>query len=205
MPIEGAMAVPRPVLIAIIGIGVLLSALLATRNAGQGGEASVTPASPADKPALSATPKPKETTPVRTDQGESGAKQAEKPQPAPSKAEPSPAPAKPAPADSAPKILPMARALESDKVVLLLISRPGAADDTAARLAVRAIERERLGRVAVFTDGVKNLPVYQPLLANIQVSQLPSIVIVRPGRRARLLEGYVDKASLRQHVTDALR
>jgi hypothetical protein len=199
------MAVPRPVLIAIIGIGVVLSALLATRNAGQGGEASVTPVAPADKPALSATPKPKETTPARPGRGDSGAQRTETQQPAPAKAEAKPAPAKPAADDAAPKILPMARALESDKVVVLLISSPGAADDTAARLAVRAIERERLGRVAVFNDGVKNLPVYQPLLANIQVSQLPSIVIVRPGRRARLLEGYVDKASLRQHVTDALR
>jgi hypothetical protein len=199
------MAVPRPVLIAIIGIGVVLSALLATRNAGQGGEASVTPVSPADKPALSAAPKPKETAPARSDRGDSGAQPGEKSQPAPSKTEAGPAPAKPAADDDAPKILPMARALESDKVVVLLISRPGAADDTAARLAVRGIEREGHDRVAVFTDGVKNLPVYQPLLANIQVAQLPSIVIVRPGRRARLLEGYMDKASLRQHVADALR
>jgi hypothetical protein len=198
------MAVPRPVLIAIIGIGVVLSALLATRNAGQGGEASVTPVSPANKPAVSPVEKPKQA-PARPDRGDSGTQSDGKSQPATSKAETPRAPAKPAADDSAPKILPMARALESDKVVVLLISRPGAADDTAARLAVRALERESLGRVAVFTDGVTNLPVYQPLLANIQVSQLPSIVIVRPGRRARLLEGYVDKASLRQHVSDALR
>jgi hypothetical protein len=199
------MAVPRPVLIAIIGIGVVLSALLATRNAGQGGEASVTPVTPADKPAISAAPKPRETAAPRADRGDSRAQQGEKSQPASSDADAKPAPAEPAADDAAPKILPMARALESDKVVVLLISRPGAADDTAARLAVRAVEREGLGRVAVFTDGVTNLPVYQPLLANIQVSQLPSIVIVRPGRRARLLEGYMDKASLRQHVSDALR
>ncbi len=197
------MAVPRPVLIAILGMGLILAALLATRNAGQGGEAEVTPAAPAEKPAAQPAPKA-DRKPAEKGTGakrDSRAAGPEKPQPEPKPADGGEA-AKPA--ESTPT-LPAARALASDKVVVLFISRGGAADDTAVRGAVRAVKREYGGRVAVFSDGIQNLPLYQPLLAGVGVSQVPSIVIVRPGRRARLIEGYIDKASLRQHVTDALR
>ena len=193
------MAVPRPVLIAILGMGLVLAALLATRNAGQGGEADVTPASPAKKPAAAAAAPAVKAPAKRADTKRDSA--AVKPK----KAEPAPAQK----ADAKPKVeekaLPAAQALESGTVVVLLVSRGGAADDTAVRQAVESLEDEHSGRVAVFTDGIQNLPVYQPLLAGVNVSQLPAVVIVRPGRRARLLEGYIDKASLRQHVTDALR
>lgn len=194
------MAVPRPVLIAILGMGLMLAALLATRTAGQGGEAEVTPAAPAQKPAAQAAPKAEAKAAEKP-----AAKKAEPATQAPEKSRPEPKPAGESakPADS--PMVPAARALASDKVVVLFISRGGAADDTATRGAVESLKREYRGRVAVFTDGIQNLPLYQPLLAGVGVSQVPSLVIVRPGRRARLIEGYVDKASLRQHVTDALR
>lgn len=194
------MAVPRPVLIAILGMGLMLAALLATRTAGQGGEAEVTPAAPAQKPAAQAAPKAEANAAEKP-----AAKKAEPATQAPEKSRPEPKPAGESakPADS--PMVPAARALASDKVVVLFISRGGAADDTATRGAVESLKREYRGRVAVFTDGIQNLPLYQPLLAGVGVSQVPSLVIVRPGRRARLIEGYVDKASLRQHVTDALR
>ena len=198
------MAVPRPVLIAILGMGLVLAALLATRNAGQGGEAEVAPATPAKTPASSAAPakkeepKPKSTEPSRE---RPATRPDEKKAPAAQNQNGS-EPAQPADDSREAQV---ARAIESDKVVVLLISRGGAADDTAVRTAVASLEETHRGRIAVFTDGIQNLPVYQPLLNRVSVAQLPSIVIVRPGRRARLLEGYVDKASLRQHVTDALR
>jgi hypothetical protein len=197
------MAVPRPVLIAILGMGLVLALLLATRNAGQGGEAEVTPASPVKKPAPAAPAKKEEPASTSTDQSRErpAARRGEK-APAKENGSAEPAQAQPA-ADS--REAEVARAIESDKVVVLLIARPGAADDVAARMAVESLEETHRGRIAVFTDGIQNLPVYQPLLNRVNVAQLPSIVIVRPGRRARLLEGYVDKASLRQHVTDALR
>jgi hypothetical protein len=34
---------------------------------------------------------------------------------------------------------------------------------------------------------------------------VPSIVIAKPGRKAQIVEGYVDRQSLRQQVEDALR
>ena len=196
------MAVPRPVLIAILGVGLVLAALLATRNAGQGGEAEVSPATPAKKPAPAAASKPDTTGSKAADSGErnSGASRPEERKPTPNAGEE----ARPKTQDSSP-VLPAARALADDKVVVLFISRGGAADDTATRAAVESLDEAFGGRVAVFTDGIQNLPAYQPLLAGVGVSQVPSVVIVRPERRARLIEGYVDEASLRQHVTDALR
>jgi hypothetical protein len=191
------MAVPRPVLIVILGVGLILAALLATRNAGQGGEASVAPSAPA-KPAPAAASKGQ---PSKSDsrKPDSGAAQDER------KPSPNTANGQAQPETQSSKALPAARALADDKVVVLFISRGGAADDTATRAAVESLKRAHGGRVAVFTDGIQNLPAYQPLLAGVGVSQVPSVVIVRPERRARLLEGYVDEASLRQHVTDALR
>jgi len=196
------MAVPRPVLIAILGVGLVLAALLATRNAGQGGEAEVSPAAPAKKPASAVPSKPEDKA------SPSAAQSRERDAGATSRAERKPAPgagddAKPE-SESSP-VLPAARALANDKVVVLFISRGGAADDTATRAAVESLDRAFGDRVAVFTDGIQRLSVYQPLLAGVGVSQVPSVVIVRPERRARLLEGYIDEASLRQHVTDALR
>jgi hypothetical protein len=196
------MAVPRPVLIAILGVGLVLAALLATRNAGQGGEAEVSPAAPAKKPASAVPSKPQDSGSPSTAESrerDSGATSPEERKPAPNAGDE----AKPE-SESSP-VLPAARALANDKVVVLFISRGGAADDTATRAAVESLDRAFGGRVAVFTDGIQKLPVYQPLLAGVGVSQVPSVVIVRPERRARLLEGYIDEASLRQHVTDALR
>jgi hypothetical protein len=196
------MAVPRPVLIAILGIGLVLAALLATRNAGQGGEAEVSPAAPAQKPASVVPSKPEDASSsngAKSRERDSGAGRQQERKPAPNAGD-----AKPESQESSPA-LPAARALANDKVVVLFISRGGAADDTATRAAIESLDEAYGGRVAVFTDGIQNLAAYQPLLAGVGVSQVPSVVIVRPERRARLLEGYIDEASLRQHVTDALR
>jgi hypothetical protein len=184
-------------------MGLVLAALLVTRNAGQGGEAEVSPATPANKSASAVPPKPEtKGPPSGTDsrQRDSRATRREERKPAPNAG----AEAKPESQKSS-SLLPAARALADDKVVVLFISRGGAADDTATRAAIESLDEAYGDRVAVFTDGIQKLPAYQPLLAGVGVSQIPSVVIVRPERRARLLEGYIDEASLRQHVTDALQ
>jgi hypothetical protein len=43
------------------------------------------------------------------------------------------------------------------------------------------------------------------MLENVGISQIPSTVIVRPGTKAILLQGFVDAGTLRQNVADALR
>jgi hypothetical protein len=58
--------------------------------------------------------------------------------------------------------------------------------------------------VSVFTDRLKHAGEYVGVTGSLQVSQAPAIVILSPGGEARLLEGYTDGRSLRQHLTDAL-
>ena len=73
----------------------------------------------------------------------------------------------------------------------------------ATRDAVRGIRGTK--GVAVFNAGVDQLALYRPILANVGVSQVPAVVVVRPGHKAQLLEGFIDKSSLRQAVADAQR
>ena len=97
----------------------------------------------------------------------------------------------------------VAQALAQDDVVVLFFTRPGAADDTGARSAVR--ELRGTDGVQVFSPRFEDLNDYRPVLAGAGVSQVPSIVIAKPGRKAQVVEGYVDRQSLRQQVEDALR
>ena len=97
----------------------------------------------------------------------------------------------------------VAQALGQDDVVVLFFTRPGAADDTGARGAVRELRGTK--GVQVFSPRFEDLNDYRPVLAGAGVSQVPSIVIAKPGRKAQVVEGYVDRQSLRQQVEDALR
>ena len=97
----------------------------------------------------------------------------------------------------------VAKALGQNDVVVLFFSRPGAADDTGARSAIR--ELRGTDGVQIFSPRFEDLNDYRPVLAGVGVSQVPSIVIAKPGRKAQIVEGYVDRQSLRQQVEDALR
>jgi hypothetical protein len=88
-------------------------------------------------------------------------------------------------------------------VVVLFFSRPGAADDTGAEQAV--LKLEGVKGVQVFSPDFSDLEQYRPILAGVGVSQVPAIVIAKPGRKAQLVEGFVDQKSLRQQVEDSLR
>jgi hypothetical protein len=93
----------------------------------------------------------------------------------------------------------VARALARDKTVVLFFSQ-GASDDDATSKSVRSLRGNR--RVAVFSEDIDKLPNYRRIVDGLGVSAAPSIVIVGGDLKARLLEGYVDAGSLRQHVTD---
>jgi hypothetical protein len=198
------MAVPRPVLLALLGFALIVSALLATRGVGST-ETVTAPTTPAAKPqpvhapAPAATPKAHKAAPARKHAAK--AHKAVTPKPA----------AKPAgkvavtklPTGVSPRILPVVQALGRDQVVVLFFSQSGSADDSATRDAVRGVEGMK--GVAVFNAGIDQLAMYRPILANVGVSQVPAVVVVRPGRKAQLLEGFIDESSLRQAVADALR
>jgi hypothetical protein len=185
------MAVPRPVLLAVLGLALLTALFLATRNSAE--SESVTPPSSA-KPAVPAKPVPGAGKPAS--------------KPAARAADPKPAkpvvPAKPKLApDVPPQVQRAAAALAKDQVVVFFFSKPGAADDTGARVAVRALEG--MQGVKVFKAGIDEVGAYRPMLAQLQISQVPATAIVRPGKRAVLLQGFVDAGTLRQNVADARR
>jgi hypothetical protein len=86
---------------------------------------------------------------------------------------------------------------------VFFFSKPGAADDTGTRVAMRALDGMR--HVKVFRAGVDDLAAYRPMLSGLGISQVPATAIVRPGKRAVLIEGFVDAGTLRQNVADARR
>lgn len=99
---------------------------------------------------------------------------------------------------------PVARALAERRPIVLLFVQPGGADDDATAAAVRDLSRGR-NQLGVFVDRVDHLGRYRPIVSGMQITQVPAVVIVGRDRRARLVEGFVDEASLRQHVADVLR
>jgi hypothetical protein len=101
------------------------------------------------------------------------------------------------------QLVSVAKALGQNDVVVLFFSRPGAADDTGAEQAVRKLHGMK--GVQVFSPNFDDLQDYRPILAGAGVAQVPAIVIAKPGRKAQLVEGFVDQKSLRQQVEDALR
>ena len=199
------MAVPRPVLLALLGFALIVSALLATRGVG-GSETVTAPTTPANKPqpvhapVPAAKPKVHKSAPAAK---RHATKQHHAAKSQPVKKSAGAVAITKLPAGVSPRILPVVRALSQDQVVVLFFSQSGSADDSATRDAVRGVKGMK--RVAVFNAGIDQLAMYRPILANVGVSQVPAVVVVRPGRKAQLLEGFIDKGSLRQAVADALR
>jgi hypothetical protein len=200
------MTLPRPVLIALLGVALCAAAFLATRSASDTNSAvtTVTP-TPTPAPVHKAT---KATTPAKP--AHKAAPSAHKP--SVEKSQTTPAPTQPKPAKPAPKpavspevakTLPAIKALARGDVVVFFFTHPGPADDTGARIAVRALAHEK--HVSVFEVGLEDLETYRPVLAGAGVSQVPAIVVVQAGRKARLIQGYVDSRTLRQTVADARR
>ncbi len=95
-------------------------------------------------------------------------------------------------------------ALADGKVVVLLFTEPGAADDQATAQQFAALTQ--LGnKVRTFRAGISEVGRYAGIVANLGVTQAPSIVIVRPDLRAvPPIEGYVESQYLLQRVRDQL-
>jgi hypothetical protein len=219
------MAVPRPVLLAVLGLALCAAAFLATRGA-QDPDGAITAAptpapaatpAKADKPAAKthkAAPAAKDTereaeralnraaeaaTPGTASEPDSARKAPAEQRAAKPDAKPA-APAGPSAHDTAVEVT---RALGQGDAVVFFFTHHGAADDQRTRQAVASLRGQK--RVMVVQAGLKDLADYRPVLAGAGVSQVPSIVIVRADKPARLLEGYVDRGTLRQNVADALR
>ena len=204
------MVLPRPLILAIAGLAlVLLSFVVVQRQrtvadsvAAPDPITATAPATPAADPPKVKPPASRERSPEGTrDKSPSRRPKTERPsRPAPA---PEPAPARPA-GDGVPA--PVSRALADGRVIALLFTLEGAADDSATRSALRSLEAgPGKGGVAVFTDSIANVGRYSRLVGGLGISQVPSVVIVDTKRQAQLLEGFVDSGTLRQYVADAKR
>jgi hypothetical protein len=96
------------------------------------------------------------------------------------------------------------RALGERKVVVLLFWSPQAADDKAVRKALGGIDRHK-GKVLAHATHIKRIAAYGQITRGADVEQSPTVVVVDRNRKVETLVGYVDRTSIDQAVTDALR
>ena len=96
------------------------------------------------------------------------------------------------------------RALGQRKVVVLLFWSPKAAEDKAVRKALAGVDRHD-GKVMAHAAHLKRIAAYGQITRGADVSQSPTVVVVDRNRKVDTLVGYVDRPSIDQAVTDALR
>lgn len=179
------MAVPRPLLLAVLGVALAAATFYSTRSAREAGGESTGATAPVEAP-----------RPSRT---------VEKPKAA-HRAQPSPRTTERKGAQDARTGLPaaVARALGRRQVVVLFFRQRGGADDDATAASVRALRRER-GGPAVFADQIEDVGHYRRVTQGLDIAQAPAVVIVGRDHRSHLIEGFIDAETLAQQVRDARR
>ncbi len=190
------MAVPRPVMLAILGLALIAGAFLVTRSGSSESVSQATKAPQAPSP-VHAKPffKPGRPIPAASRVHAPAAPPAARSRPAHPRVRPDVE--VPSRAEAA------AKALGSGKVVVFFFTRPGTPDDAATAAAVHSLKGMK--RVAVFDANLDQIAQYRPMIANVGISEVPAVVIVRPGQQAVLFQGFVDAGTLKQNVADALR
>ncbi len=182
----------RPFVLALLAAVLASATFVSMRSAGERARAdSSTPA-----PTVHAvTPKPAKA-PSKADAAPSSPKSATANQ---TKAAPAKPPVAKKAADTGvpPKVQ---KALDARRIVVLFF-RQGGADDSATASAVRSLRGTK--RVSIFTAELSKLARYRRVIADLGVTQAPSVVIVGKDRKAALLEGFIDSGTLKQRVRDA--
>ena len=95
-------------------------------------------------------------------------------------------------------------AIRKDKVLVLLFWNEKSPEDRSVRSAVREIG-SRDGRVFVKTAPLTRISRYGRITRGADVEQSPTIVVVDRNRKVETLVGFVDRRTIDQTVTDALR
>ena len=96
------------------------------------------------------------------------------------------------------------RALDDKKVVVLLFWSPKAPEDRAVRGSLRVVNRHR-GKVLTHASHISSIAAYGQITRAANVEQSPTVVVVDRDRKVETLVGYVDRVTINQAVTDALR
>ncbi len=182
------MAVSRPLLLALIAALLCAVTFYAATGARRTSEAR--PAEPPTPPAaeVPALEQPESPAPAR-DRGRPGDRASD--------VEPKPLPPELRVA-GLPR--PVARALDAKRTIVLLF-RQDAADDSLTSDAVDGVRGMR--GVSVFAAPIERLDRYRAVIGGLGITRVPAVAILDPKRRARVIEGVVDPATLRQLVLDA--
>jgi cytoskeletal protein RodZ len=197
VPISGGMPVPRPLLLALLGLLLLSATFFATRNANKASDSS-------EPVAQSAVGKPSSKPNSQAEKSEAAAP---KPEPAKKQAsasandEPQARPAKRK--RTVPRAKVVERAVADGRVVVLAFFQKRSADDAETRAAVASVKRRHLA--VVFTDSIDRIGRYGSVVGSLGINQAPAVVIIDADKKARLVEGYVDPETLSQEVSDARR
>lgn len=176
-------SLPRPLLIALLGAVAVAGVFLFTR----GGSEPAAPPAPAPapqttEPAPSGTAAPPAAGEAQSQGGAGRGERAPRRRTLPA---------------------PVQRALDANKVLVLLFWNPRGTDDRSVKGAVDGLSRGG-GKVAVFTDRPKNLARYTKVAAGVDVTQTPTLVVVDRQGEARKATGYLDPDTVEQYVVDAL-
>jgi hypothetical protein len=202
------MAVPRPLLLTLLGTFLLAATFLATRNARDQAAQEPDPA-PVQQAQTSQPPPPAEKSKPRADKAEPGEKSKPGADKAGSARDQRRGDGRRAAEGRArrrrgnpPSVAPAVKRAVAGKrlVVLFLYARRGADDARVAR-SVAALRGRT--NAAVFVDRIGNLGKYGQIATSVGVTRSPSIVIIGKGNRGHLIEGYVDPHTLAQRVADA--
>jgi len=181
VPTATRIELPRPAIVAVLGVLVLAITFLVTKAGNDTGSV----AAPAPSASTSTTATGTNTT---TNTGTTATQTTPK--------QPAVAAGSGLPSD-------VARALNAHKVVVLFFYEPGASDDQATRAAIRAV-RSVGGRVALFQDTVSHISDYRRVVGQLGISQSPAMVVIDRNRKAELLQGYLDSGTIRQTVRDSI-
>jgi hypothetical protein len=98
---------------------------------------------------------------------------------------------------------PVAKALDANKVIVLLFWNPESADDSAVRRELRQVKR-RGNKVYIAAAPISQLARFSDITRGVEVLQSPTVVVVDPSRKASKITGYTDATEIDQAVTDAL-
>ena len=90
------------------------------------------------------------------------------------------------------------------KVVALLFWSPKSVEDQQVRKALRGIDRHD-GKVLAHATHIKRIAAYQQITRGANVEQSPTVVVIDRNRTVQTLVGFVDRTTIDQAVTDALR
>jgi hypothetical protein len=191
VPTATRIDLPRPAIIAALGVLVLAITFFVTKAGDDTGSVAA-PATPSVTKTTTATGT--DTTTSTSTSTSTGTTSTTTTTPATPK-QPAVAAGSGLPSD-------VARALNSHKIVVLFFYEPAASDDQATRAAVRAV-RSAGGGVSLFQDTVAHISDYRRVVGELGISQSPAMVVIDRNRNARLLQGYLDSGTIRQTVRDA--